>query len=111
MKLIDTQGKKKKYLKAKIDEHEYNRKIKNSRDLCSGINDYKKGFQPRTNIVRGKKDVLVTDSQSILVLWKNYFSQLLKIHGVNDVRQTEIHTAEPLVPEPSALTLRWLLKS
>jgi hypothetical protein len=30
-----------------------------------------------------------------------YFSQLLNIHGVNDVRQTEVHTAEPLVPEPS----------
>jgi hypothetical protein len=26
----------------------------------------------------------------------------LNIHGVNDVRQTEIHTAEPLVPELSA---------
>jgi hypothetical protein len=26
----------------------------------------------------------------------------LNIHGVNDVRQTEIHTAEPLAPEPSA---------
>jgi hypothetical protein len=24
------------------------------------------------------------------------------LHGVNDVRQREIHTAEPLVPEPSA---------
>jgi hypothetical protein len=29
------------------------------------------------------------------------FSQLLNVHGVNDVRQTEIHTAEPLSPEPS----------
>jgi hypothetical protein len=26
----------------------------------------------------------------------------LNIHGVNDIRQTKIHTAEPLVPEPSA---------
>jgi kynurenine formamidase len=26
----------------------------------------------------------------------------LNIHGVNEVRQTEVHTAEPLVPEPSA---------
>jgi hypothetical protein len=26
----------------------------------------------------------------------------LNVHGVNDVRQTEIHTAEPLVPEPSS---------
>jgi len=26
----------------------------------------------------------------------------MNIHVVNDVRQTEIHTAGPLVPEPSA---------
>jgi hypothetical protein len=32
----------------------------------------------------------------------SYFCQLLNVHGVNDVRQTEIHTAEPLVPEPSS---------
>jgi hypothetical protein len=25
----------------------------------------------------------------------------LNVHGINDVRQTEIHTAEPLVPELS----------
>jgi len=36
-----------------------------------------------------------------LVRWRNYFSQLLNVHGVNDVRQTEIHTTEPLLPEPS----------
>jgi hypothetical protein len=35
--------------------------------------------------------------------WRNYFSKLLNVHWVNDVRQTEIHTAKPLVPEPSAL--------
>jgi hypothetical protein len=47
---------------------------------------------------------MVTDSNSILVRWSNHFSQLFSIHGVNDVKQTEIqvHTAEPLVPEPSA---------
>jgi len=26
----------------------------------------------------------------------------LNVHGVNDVRQTKIHTAEPVVPESSA---------
>ena len=26
----------------------------------------------------------------------------MNVHGVNNVRQTELHTAEPLVPEPSA---------
>jgi len=37
-----------------------------------------------------------------LARWRNRSSQLLNVHGVSDVRQTEIHTAEPLVPESSA---------
>jgi len=51
--------------------------------------------------VKDDKDDLVADYHIILARWRNYFSQLLNVHGVNDVRQTEIHTAEPLVPEPS----------
>jgi hypothetical protein len=34
--------------------------------------------------------------------WRNYFSQLLNVHRVEDDEQVEIHTAEPLLPEPSA---------
>jgi hypothetical protein len=37
-----------------------------------------------------------------LVTWKKYFSLLLNVHGVNDVRQTELQTEETLLPEPSA---------
>jgi hypothetical protein len=44
---------------------------------------------------------LLADSHNILNRWKNYFSQLLNVHRVSDVRQMEIHTAEPLVPDPS----------
>ena len=60
------------------------------------------GYQPRTNIVKDEKRDLVADSHRILAMWRNYFSQQLNVHGVNDVRHTEIHTAEPLVPKPSA---------
>ena len=63
-------NKKKAYLKAKIDENETNSKIKNIRDLCSGMND---------------KGDLVADSHSILGRWRNSFSQTLNVHGVNDV--------------------------
>ena len=45
---------------------------------------------------------MVADSHSILARWRNHFSQLLNIREVNDIRQTEIHTAEPLVTKPSA---------
>jgi hypothetical protein len=38
----------------------------------------------------------------ILNRWKNYFCQLLNIHGVGGVRQTEMHTAEPYLPDPNA---------
>ena len=70
--------------------------------MYRGINVEKKGYQPRTNIVKDDKGDLVADSHSILAWWKNTFSQILNVYGVNDVRQTEIHTAEPIVPKPSA---------
>jgi len=94
-------NKKKAYLKAKIEELETNSKIKNIRDLYRGIIDFKKGYQPRTNILMDDKGDLVADSHSILARWRNYFSQILYVHVVNDVRQAGIHIAEPRVPEPN----------
>jgi hypothetical protein len=37
---------------------------------------------------------------NILNKWKNNFTQLLNACRVTDVRQIEIHTAMPLVPDP-----------
>jgi hypothetical protein len=45
---------------------------------------------------------LLADPHNILNGWKDYFCQLLNVHGTGGVRQTEIHTAQPFVPEPSA---------
>ena len=95
-------NKKKAYLKAKIGDLETNSKIKNIRDLYRGISDFKKGYQPRTNIVKDETGDLVMGSYGILARWRDYFSRLLNVHGVHDVRQTETHTAEPLVPQSSA---------
>jgi hypothetical protein len=76
--------------------------FKNIRDLYRGISDIQKGYHPRANVVKDEKGYLVADSHSILARWRNHFFQLLNVHGVNDVRQTKVHTAEPLLPEPSA---------
>ena len=65
---------KKEYLEPKIDEPETNSKIKNIRDLHSGINDFKKGYHLRTNVVKDEKGDLVADSYSIVARWRNYFS-------------------------------------
>jgi hypothetical protein len=94
--------KKMEYLKNKIKELETNSNNKNIRDLCRDINEFKKGYQPRTNMVKEENGDLLADFHSIFNRWKNYFCQLLNAHGVNNVRQTEIHIAEPLVPGPSS---------
>jgi hypothetical protein len=39
-------------------------------------------------------------------MWRNHFSWLFNVHGVSDVRHTEIHTAEPLVPELSPFEVK-----
>jgi hypothetical protein len=51
--------------------------------------------------VKDENEDLFEDSHNILNRWKNYFSELLNTHNVRDVRQLEVHTAEPLVPGPS----------
>ena len=61
-----------------------------------------KTYQPRINIVKDEKSYLVTSSHNILAKQGNQFSQLFNVHGVNDVRQEEIHTAEPLMFQSSA---------
>ena len=95
-------NKKKAYLKAKIEELGTKSKVNNVRDLYRGINDFKKGHQPTTIIVKDNKGELVADPHIIMARWRNDFSQLFYMHEDNDVRQAEIHTEEPLVPEPSA---------
>ena len=83
-------NKKKGYLKTKIEELENKSKIKkNIRVLYQGINDFKKGYQPRTDIVNDEKGDIVADSHSILARWRNYFPQLLNVYGVNEIGQAD----------------------
>jgi hypothetical protein len=96
------QNKKQEYMKDKINKLVSNSKNKNIKDLYRGINEFKKGYQPRTNFVKDERGDLHVDPHKILNRWKNYFCQLLNVHGAGGVRQTEMHTAEPFVPEPSA---------
>jgi hypothetical protein len=96
-------NKEREYLKDKINELAMNSRNKNIRDLYRGINGFKRGYQPTNNLVEDENVDLLADSHNIFNRWKNYFSQLLNVHNVSDVRQIEEHTAEPLVPGPSRL--------
>jgi hypothetical protein len=51
-------------------------------------------------VVKNEMGDLVADYRIILVR-RGVISQLLNVQGVNDARKTEIHIAEPLVPNLS----------
>jgi hypothetical protein len=96
-------NKKSEYVKDKINELATNNKNKNIRDLYREINEFKRGYQPRNNLVKDENGDLLADSHNILNRQKNFFSQLLNVHNVSDVRQIKVNTAEPLLPDPSRL--------
>jgi hypothetical protein len=70
------------------------------RYLYSTINDFKRDYQPRSNLMKDENGDLLADSHNILNRCKKFFCQLLNVHRVSDVRKIEIHTAEPLLPDP-----------
>jgi hypothetical protein len=58
-------NKKREYLKDKINEPVTNSKNKNIRDLYRGINGFKRGYQPRNNLVKDENGDLLVDSHNI----------------------------------------------
>ena len=54
-------------------------------------------------MIKNENEELLSDSNSILNRWKDCFGQLLNVHKGNDVGDSQIQTAEPLIPEPTLL--------
>jgi hypothetical protein len=44
-----------------------NSKNKNIRDLYRGINDFKRGHQPRSNLLKDENGDLLADSHNVLI--------------------------------------------
>jgi hypothetical protein len=65
-------NKEREYLKGKINELETNNKNKKIRDLYRGINEFKKGYQPRINIIKDENGNLLADPQNVLNRWKTF---------------------------------------
>jgi uncharacterized protein YaaR (DUF327 family) len=57
-------NKMREYLKDKINEPATTSKSKNIRNLYRGINEFKRGHQPRNNLVKDENGDLFTDSHS-----------------------------------------------
>jgi hypothetical protein len=104
-------NKKKECLKDGINELESDNENKDIRCLYRGIKEFRKGYEPRNDLVSDKRGDLVADTHNILNRWQNYCCQLLNLRWASGVRQTEMHTAEPFVADPVPLKLRLLLGS
>jgi hypothetical protein len=61
--------------------------------------------------VKDENGDLLAYSHNMLNMRKNYFSQLLNVHRISDVRQIEIHRAELLIPDASPPEVELLLLS
>jgi hypothetical protein len=66
---------KREYLNGKINDLETNSRSnsKTIQNLHRGINEFKKGFQARNNLVKDKNGDLLADTQIILKRW-NFLS-------------------------------------
>jgi hypothetical protein len=57
--------KEREHLKGKIHELEANNKNENIRDLYRVINEFKKGYQPRINIIKDENGNLIADPRNV----------------------------------------------
>jgi hypothetical protein len=48
--------------------------------MYRGINEFKKGYQTRINIIKDENGDLIADPQKVLNNWKNFFKQVLNVH-------------------------------
>jgi hypothetical protein len=78
-------NKKREYLKDEINELATNSKNKNIRYLYRGINEFKRGYQPRNNLVKDEKGDLLADSHNILNRWVDNVRMDLREVGWGDV--------------------------
>jgi hypothetical protein len=76
MKLIDFQEEGTEYLKRKLNYLETSNVNKTAIDLYRGINKFCEGHQRKTNLERGDKGHLPSDSHRILDKRKNHFCWL-----------------------------------
>jgi hypothetical protein len=62
-------------MKTKIDFHT-NSNIKNTTALHGSINEFKNGYQPRSNLIKDENNDLLADSHHILNRWNLLLSAI-----------------------------------
>ena len=73
--------------------------------MCTCINEFKKGYQPRTYAIKKHDSTIIAVTNSILSRWKQFFINLLNFNLITNHDGREIFTVEPVIPEPSLIEI------
>ena len=89
--------KKRELLNAHINEVENNRRNRRTREQYKGVSEVRKGYQPRSNMVRDKNGNMLVNEEQIKDRWKEYFSELLNrpdpeepVENVEEMNEEEV---------------------
>ena len=105
-------SKKKCHLQSLVKELEIDSRQHNSRNFFQRVKSWRKGFQPRTNIISDENGQLMADSVRVVARWGQYFRGLLnEDHPSADSTPPTLPHDMTLVPTISLEELRRSLKS
>jgi len=62
-----------------MESIEEDQKYNNTRKMYQTINQFKKGYQHKFNMIRNKKGELAMDTKERGEIWKEYFDKLLTV--------------------------------
>ena len=95
-----------------VKELEIDSRHHNSRNFFQRVKNWRKGFQPRTNIISDEKGQLMADSGRVVARWGQYFRGLLNMeHPSADSTPPTLPHDMTIVPTISREELRRNLKS
>ena len=66
--------------------------------MYTGINEFKKGYQPRAYVIKKHDGTIVADTTSILSRWEQLFSNLLNINHRTSHEGSEVSTPRARPP-------------
>ena len=108
--------KKRQVLDTELSEIEEQILQGNVREHHKKLRQIKKGYQARSNIIKGRNGDVLTNHQDILIEWENYFKTLLNRLEpqnpiMNELDQNDIEDNDEPIPVPTFEEVKEAIKS
>ena len=78
--------------------------------MYKGINSIRKGFQSRSPLMKDENGNIISGENELIKGWGKYFNDLLNVNNDCTESESDIHTAELNVEEPSFREVRDALR-